>query len=124
MIKVAVPLLHVSNAAAAVDFYCNRLGFELHFQHRPDGIAADPCYMGVSRDGIWINLSSFSGDGIAGGVINLIVDDVDSLHREFLAKGIAIDSGPVDQTWGSREMYVKDADRNCLRFIFDPAQPL
>jgi hypothetical protein len=38
-------------------------------------------------------------------------------HEEFVAQGISIDVPPVDQTWDSREMYVKDADRNCLRFI-------
>jgi catechol 2,3-dioxygenase-like lactoylglutathione lyase family enzyme len=119
MIKVAVPLLHVSNAAAALAFYCDKLGFKLQFQHRPPGIANDPCYVGVSRDAVWINLSSFSGDGVAGGVVNLMVDDVDKLHQEFVAKGIRIDSGPVDQSWGSREMYVKDEDSNCLRFIED-----
>jgi len=60
---------------------------------------------------------SFSGDGVFGAVANLLVDNVDALHAEFLAKGIQIAVGPVDQTWGTREMYVKDADGNCLRFI-------
>ena len=52
-----------------------------------------------------------------GGVANLLTDNVDALHAEFLAKEVTIDSGPVEQTWGSREMYVKDSDGNCLRFI-------
>ena len=72
--------------------------------------------MGISRDGIWLHLSSFSGDGVAGGVVNLLVDDVDALHAEFVAKGVPIAVEPVDQTWGTREMYVKDADGNSLRF--------
>jgi uncharacterized glyoxalase superfamily protein PhnB len=117
MIRQAVPLLHVSDAAAAVEHYCKRLGFRLEFQHRPDGVTGDPCYMGISRDGVWMNLSSFSGDGVAGGVANLFVDDVDGLHKEFVERGVRIATAPVDQTWGSREMYVKDADGNCLRFI-------
>jgi uncharacterized glyoxalase superfamily protein PhnB len=117
MIKLAVPLLHVTNSAAAAAFYSNQLGFCLEFTHRADDAKPDPCYMGLKRDGIWINLSSFSGDGVAGGVVNLIVDDVDALYAEFAAKGVLIDLTPVDQTWGSREMYVKDADHNCLRFI-------
>jgi uncharacterized glyoxalase superfamily protein PhnB len=117
MINRAIPLLRVSNAAAAVHFYCNGLGFELEFEHRPEGVEADPCYMGISRDGVWINLSSFSGDGAAGSVVNLMVDNVDKLHAEFTAKNVEIDTPPVDQTWGSREMYVKDGDGNCLRFI-------
>jgi catechol 2,3-dioxygenase-like lactoylglutathione lyase family enzyme len=117
LLKLAIPLLHVSNSAAAEDFYCNRLGFRREFAHRADAAKPDPCYMGVSRDGVWLHISSFSGDGISGGVANLIVDDVDALHAEFIAKGVQIAVGPVDQTWGTREMYVKDADANSIRFI-------
>jgi len=117
MLKLAVPLLHVSNIAAAEDFYCNRLGFRREFAHRADDAMPDPCYMGISRDGVWLHLSSFSGDGVSGSVANLIVDAVDPLHTEFVAKGVRIAVEPVDQTWGTREMYVKDADGNCLRFI-------
>ena len=116
MIKQSVPLLHVSSAAAAQDFYCRKLGFTLEFAHGPQGGDSDPCYFGISRDGVWIILSSFSGDGVAGGVANLLVDDVDALHGEFVAAGVTISLAPVDQTWGTREMYVKDADGNCLRF--------
>lgn len=116
MIKLAIPLLHVSDSAAASDFYCNRLGFRLEFSHRGNEAKPDPCYTGLSRDGVWLHLSSFSGDGVAGGVVNLLVDDVDALHTEFASKGVAIAVEPVDQTWGTREMYVKDIDGNCLRF--------
>ncbi len=42
---------------------------------------------------------------------------MDELHAEFVAKGVTIDLAPVDQTWGNREMDVKDADGNCIRFI-------
>jgi catechol 2,3-dioxygenase-like lactoylglutathione lyase family enzyme len=117
LLKLAVPLLHVSNSVAAEDFYCKLLGFRLEFAHRADNAKPDPCYMGVSRDGVWLHISSFSGDGVSGGVANLIVDNVDALHAEFVAKGVPIDLAPIDQTWGTREMYTKDADRNTLRFI-------
>jgi catechol 2,3-dioxygenase-like lactoylglutathione lyase family enzyme len=116
MIKQSVPLLHVSSATAAEDFYCRKLGFTLGFAHGPYGANGDPCYFGIARDGVWIILSSFPGDGVAGGVVNLIVDDVDALHEEFVRAGVTIDLAPVDQSWGTREMYVKDADGNCLRF--------
>jgi uncharacterized glyoxalase superfamily protein PhnB len=116
MIKSATPLLHVSNSAAAQKFYCDRLGFRLEFAHCSDESLPDPCYMGISRDGVWIIVSSFSGDGVAGGVVNFVVDDVDALHDEFVGKDVKIDLAPTDQTWGTREMYVKDADGNSLRF--------
>jgi catechol 2,3-dioxygenase-like lactoylglutathione lyase family enzyme len=116
MIKLAVPLLHVSNAAAAQDFYCTRLGFHLEYAHGPNGADGDPCYLGLSRDGVWIALSSFSGDGVAGGVVNLLAGDVDALLRNSPPPEFPSTFPPTDQTWGTREMYVKDADRNCLRF--------
>ena len=87
MIKLAVPLLHVSSSAAAENFYCSQLGFRREFAHRADNSKPDPCYMGISRDGVWLHISSFSGDGVSGGVANLIVDAVDALHAEFVAKG-------------------------------------
>ena len=117
MLKRAIPLLHVSSSAAAESFYCGRLGFRRLFSTRADAARPDPCYMGVARDGVVLHISSFSGDGVAGGVVNVLVDDVDALHRELVVKGVAIDLAPTDQTWGNREMYVKDADRNTLRFL-------
>lgn len=117
MLEVAIPLLHVSRSADAEDFYCNRLGFRREFAYRVDETREDPCYMGLSRDGVRLHVSSFSGDGVSGGVVNLIVDDVDALHAELVAKRVPIDTGPVDQTWGNREMYVKDGDGNSVRFI-------
>ena len=116
MFKHAIPVLQVSSAEEAQAFDCGRLGFSLDFEMRLGEPAGDPCYMGVTRDGATRHLSSFSGDGVAGGVVNFRVDDVDALHRELLAKGVAIDSGPVDQTWGNRELYVRDPDGNSLRF--------
>ena len=112
MFKCAIPVLHVTSSAAAEEFYCNRLGFRRRFAYRADPARPDPCYMGVARDGVWLHLSSFSGD-----VVYLAVEDVNSLHAELVAKGVPIDTGPVDQTWGNREMYVKGADRNSIRFI-------
>ena len=116
MIKLAIPVLHVSSSVAAEDFYCNRLGFRLEFANRLDAAKPDPCYMGISRNGVWLHVSSLSGDGVSGCAVNLVVDDVDTLHAEFVAKQVPIAVGPVDQTWGTREMYVKDADGNSIRF--------
>ena len=117
MLKLAIPLIHVSNAATAEGFYSGRLGFRREFAHRADEKLPDPCYMGLSRDGIWVHVSSFSGDGVPGGAINFLVEDVDALHAELMSKGVKISVEPVDQTWGTREMYVRDPDNNSIRFI-------
>ena len=117
MFKLAIPVLHVSSSVAAEDFYCNRLGFRRQFAYRADEARPDPCYMGLTRDGAWLHVSSFSGDGVSGGVVFLLVDDVDALHAEFAAKNVPIALEPTDQTWGNREMYVKDSDGNSIRFV-------
>jgi uncharacterized glyoxalase superfamily protein PhnB len=120
--REAVPVMHVADAAAAEHFYCNLLGFQRTFAYRPDASRSNPCYMGLIRDGAHLHLSSFSGDGVAGGVVYLIVDDVDRLETELLERGVAIDMPPTDQTWGNREMYVRDPDGNSIRFVKEEAK--
>jgi uncharacterized glyoxalase superfamily protein PhnB len=117
MFKSAIPVLHVSSAAAAERFYCERPGFRRRFAYRVDEAKPDPCYMGLTRDGVWLHVSSFPGDGVAGGVALLTVEDVDALHAELVAGGVAVALAPTDQTWGNREMYVKDEDGNSVRFV-------
>jgi uncharacterized glyoxalase superfamily protein PhnB len=117
LFKLAIPVMHVSSSVAGEEFYCKRLGFRREFAYRIDKSRPDPCYVGLVRDDARVHLSSFSGDGVCGGVVRLEVDDVDGLHAELVKKGVRIDTGPIDQTWGNREMYVKDADGNSIRFI-------
>jgi len=117
MFKSAVPVLHVSSAGEAEDFYCRRLGFTRKFAYRFDEKQPDPCYMGLIRDGVTLHVSSFSGDGVAGGVVFIVVENVDALHKELIANGVSIALEPTDQSWGNREMYVDDPDGNSLRFV-------
>ncbi|WP_306591828.1 VOC family protein [Geothrix sp. 21YS21S-4] len=115
MFQVAVPLLHVSNARKAEAFYCGGLGFRKASSSAADG--ADPCYLALERDGVWLHLSSHAGDGVAGSAVNLFVEDVDALRAEFAGRGLPIPLEPTDQTWGNREMYLRDPDGNSVRFL-------
>lgn len=117
MFERAIPVLHVSSSTAAEEFYGAGLGFRIEFAYRPDETNADPCYLGLRRDGVELHVSSFPGDGVSGGVVNLVVADVDALHQELVARSVPIALAPTDQTWGEREMYVRDADGNSLRFV-------
>jgi catechol 2,3-dioxygenase-like lactoylglutathione lyase family enzyme len=116
MIKVAIPILHISDPALAECFYCGELGFEKTFAYQPFG-ETGPCYFGIVRDGVSIHLSSFPGDGVAGSAVSLKVDNLDKLFEEYNAKHIRIDLPPTDQSWGNREMYINDPDNNSIRFI-------
>jgi len=115
MIKLAIPLLHVSDPVAAENFYCQQLGFKKTFDYQPFG-ETGPHYLGILRDGIRLHLSSFSGDGVAGHAVVIVVDNIDVLYNEFVSKQVTIDLPPTDQSWGNREMYIVDADNNSLRF--------
>ena len=119
MLKRAIPVLHVSSSRAAEKFYCEGLGFQQRFAYRPFEPGPEPCYMGLVRDDVLLHLSSFPGDGVAGGVANFIVHDIDALYAEFVKNGVPVDLTPTDQSWGTREMYVADADKNSLRFVQD-----
>jgi hypothetical protein len=41
---------------------------------------------------------------------------VDALYDELRRRATPIHLGPIDQSWGVREMYVLDPDGNCIRF--------
>lgn len=117
MFKSAIPVFRVSSAAVAEEFYCRRLGFAVRSAYHSDDAAPDPCYMVLAREGATLHVSSFPGDGVPGCAVFLLVEDLDALHAELVGRGVRIDAGPVEQTWGNREMYLKDPDGNSVRFI-------
>jgi uncharacterized glyoxalase superfamily protein PhnB len=119
MFRAAIPVLHVQSSKKAEEFYCGKLGFTLRFAYRIDKNKADPCYMGFERDGVWLHVSSFSGDGVSGSCVYLAVDDVDTIYEQLKSAGVDIDTPPVDQDWGNREMYVRDPDFNSIRFTVE-----
>jgi uncharacterized glyoxalase superfamily protein PhnB len=115
--KSAIPVIRVSRSVTASDFYCDKLGFTQAFAYRPDESRQDPCYMGLFRGGALILVSSFESNGPTGMSVAFTVEDVKALHVEFAEKGVPIHMPPTDQTWGNREMYVRDPDDNKIAFI-------
>jgi len=119
--KAAIPVVRTSSSVAAEAFYCDKLGFTQVFAYRPDPNSEDPCYMGLVRGNALIHVSSFEANGPTGMSVAFTVDDVDNFHGELLSKGVRIHMPPTDQTWGNREMYLRDPDDNKLAFIQDRA---
>jgi catechol 2,3-dioxygenase-like lactoylglutathione lyase family enzyme len=115
-ILTAIPVLHVTDAQRAEGFYCEKLGFKKLWEYRPFEDKESPVYFAVERDGVILNLSSFSGDGVVGSVVRLDVEDVDAFYAEFSQHDVLFDLNPYNQSWGNREMYLHDPDGNCLRF--------
>ncbi len=116
MFKASIPLINVRSGGNALNFYCDHLGFMVQSTYRPHADLADPAYHVIARDGAIIHVSSFSGDGVAGGVVTIIVDDIGKLHDELVGRGVDVGTGVMHQTWGNKEVYVTDPDGNKIRF--------
>jgi catechol 2,3-dioxygenase-like lactoylglutathione lyase family enzyme len=117
VLKRAIPVLHVADTVAAEAFYCGRLGFALVAAWR-SGPEPNPAYLTVERDGIQLHVTSFK-DGTVGtwtSNVYVFVDDTDAIYAELTGRGVVPISAPVDQTWGTREFGVRDADRNVITF--------
>ena len=116
-----VPLMHCSRIRKSIDFYCDVLGFD---QLDESMSVADPGFAVLQMDGNTLYLSSHAGDGCAGNVICVLVNDVDAIFAALVKRGLVtakhdspVHHSPVDQTWGAREFYVDDPDGNTIRFI-------
>ena len=113
-----IPVFHVTDMKQSFDFYKNILGFELKYS---DESIEDPV-IDLTNDFAEIQLSTI--DGTSRAVVNVIVNDVDSLFEIFIKRGLdtsrkresPVHQGPVNQTWGRREFYVTDRDGHTLRF--------
>lgn len=81
----SIPLLHVTSAQAAEAYDCGQLGFTKDRSYIPSSLAPDLANLGIQRDGTVLHLSTFSGDGVVGGVASFHVRDVDALYAEFAA---------------------------------------
>lgn len=106
----------------SISFYTNVLDFRLVGAWPAGGSAS---FSILERRGAEMHLSSFSGDGTFGNVVSVLSDDVEGTFRTFLKRGLdtsdnpdsPLHQGPVKQTWGTVEFYVKDPCGNTIRFI-------
>ena len=107
----------------SIAFYTNVLDFQCVEQGGDD----DPSCSALMRGGSLLLLSSHGGDGTFGQAIVVLTDNVEALFRKFRTRGLKtpgnpdapgeVHEGPIDQSWGTRELYVNDPDGNTLRFV-------
>jgi catechol 2,3-dioxygenase-like lactoylglutathione lyase family enzyme len=104
MDEEAIPILHVTDAAAAVAWY-ERLGFTKEWEHRFE--PGFPAFVSVARGQVRLFLSEHKGDARPGTLVYLRVRDVDAIAAEF---GVTVEEAP----W-AREIAIRDPDGNRLR---------
>jgi catechol 2,3-dioxygenase-like lactoylglutathione lyase family enzyme len=113
------PFMHVADADAAVAFFTDILGFAALFRM--------PGYAYLEREGAGLRILE-SEEGMApkphGGFAYYIdVLDVDLVHAELWPKLETLPAGhvigPIDQTYGQRELMIRAPDGNT--FVFGAA---
>ena len=118
-----IPTIRCRRMQTSIAFYTNVLDFDC-VEHGGD---SDPSCSVLMRGGSLLLLSSHGGDGTFGQAIVVVTDNVDALFHKFRARGLKtpgnpdapaeVHEGPIDQSWGTRELYVNDPDGNTLRFV-------
>ncbi|MBS0297209.1 MAG: VOC family protein [Proteobacteria bacterium] len=116
-----IPVFTVRDMAEAVAFYTGVVDFQVGF-----GMEGDtPFYVGLTRGPDELHLALHFGETPRGRCSAVVVcEDVDALFAAFLARGFVapnrpespVHQGPLDQTWGTREVYIDDPSGNTLCF--------
>ena len=115
----AEPQLFVTDVAASVRFYVEKLGFAARFTY------GDPPFYGqVIRDGAVLNLRRVHTPAIDPGrrdseellSASITLDDAKPLFLEFQASGVGFHHGLKTEPWGARTFIVRDPDGNLILF--------
>jgi len=120
------PQLRTTDLEASIRFYVETLGFTLAFRWEDfyAGICAGDAEFHLKRvDRPDPSIAYVSaGDHLH---LYLHVDDVDALHDDLRARGVAVLAGPVDRPWNTREIVLRDDQGHTLYFsqALTPREP-
>ena len=104
------PELPVSNLQEAIDYYEQKLGFQLAMR-MPNGD-----YAIVERDDVAIHLFEDTIHDHSPVGIHIFTQDLDALHAELRQRGAYLTQAILRKPWGNREFRVKDDFGNELKF--------
>jgi catechol 2,3-dioxygenase-like lactoylglutathione lyase family enzyme len=116
-----IPLLFVRDVPEAIAFLTCVLDFELAFSSPSEA----PFHAVLKRGANELHLNLMPPQSRFGPSSAIVVcDDVDALFAIFLARGLPVScgagspvhEGPLDQTWGTREVYIDDPSGNTIIF--------
>lgn len=105
------PILNVKSVEASIEHYTSVLGFRKEWDWPAE--EEDKTFASLSNGRARIFLAE-NNQGARPVWIYYGVDDVDSLHQQYLGAGARITQEPFDQPW-AREMLVADLDGHVLR---------
>ncbi len=104
------PEIPVSDLKAAIDYYCQKLGFDLVMELPSGGYAI------VERDGIAIHLFEEDAKPSVSVGVHIFTHELEELHAELRNRGASICQDIIRKPWGNRDFRVNDCAGNMLKF--------
>jgi catechol 2,3-dioxygenase-like lactoylglutathione lyase family enzyme len=126
-----MPALPVRNLDAALDFYCDRLGFTVRHLEPGGGaiIVRDAAELHLTQlnDDSWKVRPDFNDRPVKSGAesflagtasLRIQVDDVRELYAQCASNGILHPKGSLrEESWGDIDFAILDVDRNLITFF-------
>lgn len=114
------PVLAVKNVIASLDFYVNKLGFEIAFADHK----TNPMYAGIRRGNVEIHLqwhdASEWENNIDRPMLRFLILNTETLFEEYKTKEVFHAQTSLKKTaWGTKEFAFYDIDKNGLTFYED-----
>jgi lactoylglutathione lyase len=117
--RVSTVGVYVSDQQAALDFYKNKLGFEVR-QDMPMGGPDGPRWIEVVPPGAETGIVLSTPEGMGGHAdrigtftnIILTADDVQQTYEELAGRGVRFTEQPAAQPWGMMQAIFVDQDGN------------
>ena len=104
------PEIAVADLKRAIDYYSQKLGFELAMELPEAGYAV------VERDGVAIHLFEQSGKAPVPSSVHIFTHQLEDLHCELEGRGATICQAIMQKPWGNRDFRVEDSAGNILKF--------
>ena len=113
------PVLPAKDVGKALDFYTNKLGFEIVFKDDEENTK----YAGIKRDEIELHLQWHDEkdfDSVGKPALRFVIQDVDSLFEEYRNFDLpGMNLAPEKTGWGTYEFSFYDLNNNALFFYRD-----
>ena len=117
--RVSTVGVYVSDQQAALDFYKNKLGFEVR-QDMPMGGPGSPRWIEVLPPGAETGIVLSTPEGMGGHAerigtftnIIMTADDVQKTYEELAGRGVRFMEQPAAQPWGMMQAILLDQDGN------------
>lgn len=113
MMRSSTTVMTVRDVLQARDYYRDKLGFDVAFEH-----GTPTFYVGLCSGKVDLHLVAATetprqpGHGAA----VIFVDDVDALHADLVKRGAKVLKEPKDYDYGLRDFDVADLDGNMIFF--------